>query len=104
MVAIARSAALELAPRRVRVNCVLGGAFDAVSFEDTEREREVAARLNPLGRMPQADELAAFVQFLLADESAFVTGAVLPFDGGASAGVVAPNIVDALAKVLGTGE
>jgi 3alpha(or 20beta)-hydroxysteroid dehydrogenase len=101
LVAIAKSAALELAPRRLRVNCILGGPFDAPNLEDTERELEVAARLNPLGRTPRGDEFAAFAQFLLADESAFVTGAVLPFDGGASAGAVAPNVVDALAEVLG---
>ena len=101
LVAIARSAALELAPRRVRVNCILGGPFDAPNLEETERELEVAARLNPLGRMPKGEEFAAFAQFLLSDESAFVTGAVLPFDGGASAGAVAPNVVDALAEVLG---
>jgi NAD(P)-dependent dehydrogenase (short-subunit alcohol dehydrogenase family) len=51
--------------------------------------------------MPKGEEFAAFAQFLLSDESAFITGAVLPFDGGASAGAVAPNVVDALAEVLG---
>jgi NAD(P)-dependent dehydrogenase (short-subunit alcohol dehydrogenase family) len=103
VVAIAKSAALELAARRIRVNCVLTGPFDSPHLEDTERELAVAARLNPLGRMPKGDELAALAQFLLADESAFITAASIPFDGGASAGAVAPNIVDALAEVLGTG-
>jgi len=103
VVAIAKSAALELAARRIRVNCVLTGPFDSPHLEGTEREVEVAARLSPLGRMPEPAELAALVQFLLADESAYITAAAIPFDGGASAGVVAPNIVDALAEVLGTG-
>jgi len=104
VVAIAKSAALELATRRIRVNCVLTGSFDSPHLEDTERELAVAARLNPLGRMPEPAELAALAQFLLADESAYITAAAIPFDGGASAGVVAPNIVDALAEVLSTGE
>jgi len=104
VVALARSAALELAARRIRVNCVLTGPFDSPHLEGTEREVAVSARLNPLGRMPMADELAALAQFLLADESAYITAAAIPFDGGASAGIVAPNIVDALAEVLGTGE
>jgi 3alpha(or 20beta)-hydroxysteroid dehydrogenase len=103
VIAIAKSAALELAPRRIRVNCVLSGPFDSPHLEDTERELAVASRLNPLGRMPEGDELAALAQFLLADESAYITSASIPFDGGASAGVVAPNVVDALAEVLGTG-
>jgi len=103
VIAIAKSAALELAARRIRVNCVLTGPFDSPHLEETERELAVAARLNPLGRMPKADELAALAQFLLSEESAYITAASIPFDGGASAGAVAPNIVDALAAVLGTG-
>ena len=103
VVAIAKSAALELAARRIRVNCVLTGPFDSPHLEEIERELAVAARLNPLGRMPQADELAALVQYLLADASAYITAASIPFDGGAFAGVVATNVVDALAEVLGTG-
>lgn len=103
VVAIAKSAALELAARRIRVNCVLTGPFDSPHLEETERELEVAARLNPIGRMPKGEELAALAQYLLADESAYITAASIPFDGGASAGVVATNVVDALAEVLGTG-
>jgi NAD(P)-dependent dehydrogenase (short-subunit alcohol dehydrogenase family) len=40
---------------------------------------------NPTGRVASADEVAAFVAFLLSDESAFITGAALPIDGGATA-------------------
>jgi NAD(P)-dependent dehydrogenase (short-subunit alcohol dehydrogenase family) len=44
----------------------------------------LAAR-NPTGRVASADEIASFAAFLLSDESAFITGAALAIDGGATA-------------------
>ena len=105
VVAIAKSAALELAARRIRVNCVLTGPFDSPHLEGTERELDRGGAAQPARpHAARPAELAALVQFLLADESAYITAAAIPFDGGASAGAVAPNVVDALAEVLGTGE
>jgi NAD(P)-dependent dehydrogenase (short-subunit alcohol dehydrogenase family) len=40
---------------------------------------------NPTGRVASPDEVAAFVAFLLSDESRFITGAALPIDGGSTA-------------------
>jgi len=47
-------------------------------------ELEVAG-MNPAGRVAEPDEIAAFVAFLLSDESAFITGAALAIDGGFTA-------------------
>jgi NAD(P)-dependent dehydrogenase (short-subunit alcohol dehydrogenase family) len=99
--AVARSAALELAVRRIRVNCISTGPLETAYLDQTEFEDGIAARLTPLGRLGRPEELAALVHYLLADESAYVTGAVIPFDGGASAGVVAPNVLDAMAQTIG---
>jgi len=102
--ALARSAALELAPRRVRVNMLVAGPFDTPYLGDSERELQIAAHLNPLGRMPRPDEFAGVAQFLLADESSFITGATIPFDGGASAGPLALNVVGAMQTAIGPEE
>ncbi|MGH8447007.1 MAG: SDR family oxidoreductase [Solimonas sp.] len=74
--------ALELAPR-VRVNAVAPGhMLWAVSggIAETEQQNELA-RI-PLGRLGGADEIARAVCFLLSADAAYITGAVLPVDGG----------------------
>lgn len=85
-----RSLAATLAPKRIRVN---GVAFASIMSnimhqklrEDPElRDRLVAA--TPLGRIAEADELAATVQFLASEASSFVTGQILSIDGGRSLG------------------
>jgi len=52
----------------------------------TEEVREDVIRRTPLGRLAQPDEVAEAVQFLASAGAAFVTGAVLPVDGGLGMG------------------
>jgi NAD(P)-dependent dehydrogenase (short-subunit alcohol dehydrogenase family) len=47
--------------------------------------RALGAAMNPAGRVAQPEEIAAFVAFLLSDESTFITGAALAIDGGLTA-------------------
>ncbi|NGY04770.1 SDR family oxidoreductase [Solimonas terrae] len=79
---LTESLALELAPH-VRVNGVAPGhMLWAVSggIDAAEQARELA-RI-PLGRLGGADEIARAVRFLLSSDAAYVTGAILPVDGG----------------------
>jgi NAD(P)-dependent dehydrogenase (short-subunit alcohol dehydrogenase family) len=84
LLAFTRAASLEWGPR-VRVNAVAPG-FVAVErnadlWQDpVQRDRLI--RANPLGRLGQPGDVAAAVAFLASDEASFITGAVLPVDGG----------------------
>ncbi|TXH04813.1 MAG: pteridine reductase [Nevskiaceae bacterium] len=74
--------ALELAPR-VRVNGVAPGHMLWPEYAElgADRQRQELARV-PLGRLGGAQEIARAVKFLLSDDAAYITGAVLPVDGG----------------------
>jgi 3alpha(or 20beta)-hydroxysteroid dehydrogenase len=80
-----KSAALELAPRGIRVNSVHPGPIDTPMLR-IRSEAENAARVAqvPMRRMGTAEEVARLVLFLLSEESAYMTGAELAVDGGAS--------------------
>ena len=80
---LTRVAAVELAPYRIRVNCVAPGA---VEVERTRLESDDYAgtwgAVTPLGRIGEPVDVARVVRFLASDDSAFVTGQTLWVDGG----------------------
>lgn len=83
LVGLARSLALELARDGVTVNVVAPGFIDTPmtqALPDAVRSRAVAR--TPLGRTGCPADVAAAVRFLCSDAAAFVTGVVLPVDGG----------------------
>ncbi|MCD6571199.1 MAG: SDR family oxidoreductase [Deltaproteobacteria bacterium] len=88
IISITKTAALELAPRGVRVNCICPGTCDTpmAYIEGGEIELKLASMLQPLGRLGKTEEVAALFHFLASDESAFITGLAIPIDGGMSAG------------------
>jgi 3alpha(or 20beta)-hydroxysteroid dehydrogenase len=88
VIGITKTAALELAPRGIRVNCVCPGTIDTPMATGNEEDVEyrLANLLHPLGRMGHAEEVAALFHFLASDDSAFITGQAIAIDGGMSAG------------------
>ena len=87
LIATARTWAVELAPRGIRVNTLVPGAIDTGfrRFMDDETrttfESGVLGRV-PLGRIGTTTEAAAVALFLLSDESSYVTASQYPVDGG----------------------
>jgi NAD(P)-dependent dehydrogenase (short-subunit alcohol dehydrogenase family) len=87
---LTKAAAVELGPIGVRVNAVSPGfvTVDSAANPVTE-EYAAAVSANPLGRRGLPPDVAAAVRWLAGAEAAWVTGAVLRVDGGASAGTTA---------------
>lgn len=67
--------------KEVRINCVCPGIIDTPIYTNRDYSRFSGI---PMGRVGRADELAKVVLFLVSDEASYVTGAVLPVDGGSS--------------------
>jgi len=79
-----RGLAKELAPKRIRVNCVEPGVI-ATRFHDMFTSPEVRKTFPstiPLGREGEAEEVAATVAFLAGDASTYITGEALQINGG----------------------
>jgi len=72
--------ARELGAQGIRVNAVSPGPIDTEMLTDEKRQR--AASLTPLGRIGEAEEVAASVMFLASDQASFVSGANLAVSGG----------------------
>ena len=87
LVGFARSLARELGSRSITVNVVAPGPVetDMTAALGEERLKELTAQV-PLARMATADEIAGVVEFLAGPDAAYVTGAVIPVDGGLGMG------------------
>ncbi|APG14056.1 NAD(P)-dependent dehydrogenase (short-subunit alcohol dehydrogenase family) [Bradyrhizobium elkanii] len=83
LVALARSWAIELAPRGVTVNVVAPAATETPMLKDPTRA-DVAPKLPPIGRFIRPEEVAHAVAFLLSPEAAAITGQQLVICGGSS--------------------
>ena len=87
LVGFSRSLARELGSRGITSNVVAPGFVDTdMTAELGDARREELLRTIPLGRTATPDEIAGVVAFLASDASAYVTGAVLPVDGGLGMG------------------
>ena len=87
LVGLARSLARELGSRSITANVVAPGpvATDMTAALGEARLAELTAAV-PLGRMATPDEIAAAIEFLASPGAAYITGAVIPVDGGLGMG------------------
>lgn len=89
---LARVLALELARKSILVNAVAPATVDTplvhrLTAEAAEGGYRVSG-ISPLGRVAQPSDVTAVIRFLVSDESRYVTGAVIPVDGGSAAAVL----------------
>ena len=84
--AAARALAVELAPRRIRVNVIAPGLTDTPMVHAVPGHVATGLESVPLGDLVPADEVAALAVHLMSDDAAHLTGAVLSIDGGRTAG------------------
>ncbi|GAB2773849.1 3-oxoacyl-[acyl-carrier-protein] reductase [Streptomyces sp. NPDC054796] len=87
LVGFARSLARELGSRSITCNVVAPGFVDTDMTQAlTDEQRENIMGQVPMGRYAQPGEIASAVRFLASDEAAYITGAVIPVDGGLGMG------------------
>lgn len=97
LASMTKTTALDYAKYNIRVNALCPGTIETplyhkaiekyceksgANIDDIHQEE---AALQPLGRIGKADEVASFAWYLASDEAAFITGALLPIDGGYTA-------------------
>lgn len=87
LVGFARSLARELASRGITCNVVAPGLVDTdMSQALTEEQREGIVSRVPMARYAQPEEIASAVRFVASEEAGYITGAVIPVDGGLGMG------------------
>jgi NAD(P)-dependent dehydrogenase (short-subunit alcohol dehydrogenase family) len=91
-----RGLAVELGPLGIRVNAIAPGFIRTPMFETGHppARKEALGKAHPLGRVGRPEEVAAVVAFLCSGEASFVSGAVLPVDGGLSSSLAIPGLLD----------
>jgi NAD(P)-dependent dehydrogenase (short-subunit alcohol dehydrogenase family) len=94
VLSMTRSIAVDYVHQNIRCNCVCPArihtpfvdGFLAKNYPGREHEKfQELSRYQPIGRMGKPEEVAALALYLCSDESAFVTGAAFPLDGGVTA-------------------
>jgi NAD(P)-dependent dehydrogenase (short-subunit alcohol dehydrogenase family) len=85
IIMMTRQLALELADKHIRVNAIAPGIvktdFNKNIWKDAENAQKLGGMV-PLGRLAEAEDIARAALFLASDESSYVTGTVMPVDGG----------------------
>ncbi|HAT8666483.1 SDR family NAD(P)-dependent oxidoreductase [Legionella pneumophila] len=90
---LTQAMAVEYAPYTIRVNAVAPGIIDTPmtdraigAISNVAELKKIKGKIHPLGRLGLPSEIALTVLFLASDEASFITGAILPVDGGYLAG------------------
>jgi meso-butanediol dehydrogenase / (S,S)-butanediol dehydrogenase / diacetyl reductase len=104
LLSLTRSLAVRYGPLGVRVNAIAPGTLRTPAWElRRQKDPEVLERVSrwyPLGRVGEPEDVAGAALFLASDEAAWISGVVLPVDGGLTAG----NLQMAQEIVIGSGE
>ena len=93
VIGLTKSVAVDFIKQGVRCNAICPGTVRSPSWEErvaelgkevggTEKAMEMFVSRQPMGRVGEADEIAALALYLASDESAFTTGTAIPIDGG----------------------
>lgn len=89
VIGLTKSAAIEYAKKKIRVNAVCPAVIDTDMFRRAyaadPRKAEYAAAMHPVGRIGNVEEIASAVLYLCSDGAAFTTGHALAVDGGVTA-------------------
>jgi meso-butanediol dehydrogenase/(S,S)-butanediol dehydrogenase/diacetyl reductase len=88
IISLVKAMTLDHAPDKVRVNCILPGAIRTPLYENFIRDNpgvDDQADQHAMNRIGEPEEVGAVAMFLLSDAASFVTGAIVPVDGGYSA-------------------
>lgn len=87
LLGMARSFARELGSRGITANVIAPGFVETdMTFELDEKRREEIAKSVPLGRFCTPDEIASVVNFVASKDGGYITGALIPVDGGLGMG------------------
>ena len=87
LVGLSRAVARELAPRNVTCNIVAPGPIVTAMTQDLPAEWQSAmATAVPLGRLGQPEEVGGVIDFLCSEGASYITGAIIPVDGGLGMG------------------
>ena len=92
ILAFSRELAVELCPAHIRVNVLAPGTIEVPSYwaADPAYTREMGDSIVPWGRVGLPQDVGYLAAYLLSDASEFMTGSVLPFDGGLTAKMALP--------------
>jgi NAD(P)-dependent dehydrogenase (short-subunit alcohol dehydrogenase family) len=82
VIGLTRTAAVEYARRKIRINAVLPGGIDTPMNEDMQGWQDIAVRTQPMRRVGRPEEIAEAACWLLSDRSSFVTAQPIFVDGG----------------------
>lgn len=87
VISLTKTAALEYARKNIRVNCICPGYIKTEGMGAGLDDYPNAAKGTPLGRLGQPHEVAEMAAWLCSDRASFVTGAIIPVDGGRAAAI-----------------
>ena len=104
IIGLTKGAAFDLAEKNIQVNCIAPGAVPVVKEGDFDPESPLAKawfKQMPANRMGRVSEIGAGAVYLASDDSDWTTGQVLAIDGGATAGMSIPNLMEFMEEYSG---